>query len=59
MTAEEVPDGTWFYVLRNKKWFAKKRNGKTQVEAFQIGSKKKYLFPYDEEVTIKGQTNES
>ena len=53
MKAHQIPDGHWFMVIRNSKWYQKKRSGTTFTEAYVIGDKKKYLISNDEEVIIK------
>ena len=53
MTALKVPEGEWFMVNRNKKWYKKKRSGSTYTEGYVIGNKKKYLIPNDEPVMVR------
>ncbi len=53
MTAIQTKPGDWFMVNRTKKWYQKKRSGNTYTEAYQIGSKKKYLIPNDEPVMVR------
>ena len=53
MTAVKALNEAWFMVIRTHKWYQKKRSGNTYTEAYQIGSKKKYLIPNNEPVIIR------
>jgi hypothetical protein len=53
MLAKDVPNGEWFMVLRNKKWYKKIRNTPAYVVGTQIGVLTDFQIPAHEEVVIR------
>lgn len=50
MTAVEVPDGTWFMIIRTNTWYKKVSGGTEFVSAEQIPTGKVTLVSNEEEV---------